>query len=127
MRKFTNNLIYIPYFIINEIYPEDERARANAENFIATSGVIHADKVIVRMPMIPTFNFEHDLIIKSIDYVASLGAKEINLLPYHSLGKVKYEKMGMTYELPVKMMENKELEEYHQYALRIGLKSKIGG
>lgn len=87
----------------------------------------HPEKVIVRMPIIPTFNFDKELIMQTLDYLKSLGALEVNLLPYHSLGKVKYEKMGKTYELPVKMMDNKELDVYHNYALKIGLKSKIGG
>lgn len=86
-----------------------------------------SEKVIVRMPMIPTFNFDEESVYKAIDYVKQLGALEVNLLPYHSLGKVKYEKMGLTYELPVKMMDKKELEVYHNYALSLGLKSKIGG
>ena len=47
-----------------------------------------------------------------------------NIFPFQYLC---VEKMGKVYELPVKMMENKELDVYHKYALSLGLKSKIGG
>lgn len=134
LEKLKESLPYIDLFLYDFKHLNDETLnevaggngsiiKANLEYLLK-----HApEKVIVRMPMIPSFNFEYNNIIQSLDYLKSLGALEVNLLPYHSLGKVKYEKMGRTYELPVKMMENKELDEYQNYALSIGLKSKIGG
>jgi len=134
IEKLKESIPFVDLYLYDFKYLSDETLKEVAGgngNLIKTNLAFllkhHPEKVIVRMPMIPTFNFDHDNIIQSIDYIKSLGALEVNLLPYHSLGKVKYEKMGKVYELPVKMMENKELDVYHNYALSLGLKSKIGG
>lgn len=84
------------------------------------------DRVNVRMPIIPGFNFDPVLIKKTLDYLKQIGVKKVNLLPYHTLGKAKYEKMGKKYEMPSKMLYEEELEEYHLYALGLGMESKIG-
>ena len=48
LKNYTNNLIYIPYFTIDEIHPKDGRAVASMDYFVKMPGVIHADKVIVQ-------------------------------------------------------------------------------
>ena len=85
------------------------------------------DKLTVRMPIIPGFNFDSALIKKTLQYLQQLGVKNVNLLPYHTLGKAKYEKLGRVYRMSEKMLHEEDLEEYHQYALKIGLESRIGG
>lgn len=48
LKKYTDQLIYIPYFVLNEIDPADEGAVKGMEHFCTTPGVIHADRVIVQ-------------------------------------------------------------------------------
>lgn len=48
LKKYTDELIYIPYFVLDEIDPEDERAVEGIAHFCKVSGVVHADKVIVQ-------------------------------------------------------------------------------
>lgn len=48
LKQFTDKLIYIPYFVLNEIKPENTEAVKNMEHFVLTPGVIYADKVIVQ-------------------------------------------------------------------------------
>lgn len=84
------------------------------------------EKVNVRMPIIPGFNFDSELIKKTLRYLHQLGVRKVNLLPYHTLGKAKYEKMGRVCLMAEKMLYEEDLEEYHQYALELGLESKIG-
>lgn len=48
LKEYTDKLVYIPYFVLNEIDPQDERAAAGIEKFVALPGVIHADRVIVQ-------------------------------------------------------------------------------
>lgn len=50
LKKYTNNLIYIPYFILDEIDPCDSRAVESMEHFVWMPGVVNADKVIVQSP-----------------------------------------------------------------------------
>jgi len=48
LKKFTDTLVYIPYFILGEIAPGNHIAVENMKHFCTTPGVFHADKVIVQ-------------------------------------------------------------------------------
>lgn len=48
LKRLTDKLIYIPYFLLDEIDPEDERGLQNMAHFAAMPGVVNADKVIVQ-------------------------------------------------------------------------------
>ena len=48
LKKFTEKLVYIPYFILGEISPDNEQAVKNIEHFCTLPGVFHADRVIVQ-------------------------------------------------------------------------------
>ncbi len=86
------------------------------------------DKVIVRVPVIPYFNYSKETLESIIDYASQLGIKEVNLLPYHSLGKNKWEQMHKDYQFKeLKMMEKNVLEEYINYGIKHDIYVKIGG
>ena len=46
--QHTEELIYIPWFKIDEMRPEDGRALKSRKHFVSMPGVVHADKVIVQ-------------------------------------------------------------------------------
>lgn len=48
LKKYTDNLVYIPYFIIKEIEPENQKEIDAMKHFIFLPGTIYADKVIVQ-------------------------------------------------------------------------------
>ena len=48
LKKYTDKLIYIPYFVLDEPNPDDERALGNLEHFCKIPGVLNSDKVIVQ-------------------------------------------------------------------------------
>lgn len=48
LKDVTDMLIYIPYFVLAEISPEDETAVENMAHFCKVPAVINADKVIVQ-------------------------------------------------------------------------------
>ncbi|MCI8505915.1 MAG: hypothetical protein HFI67_06975 [Lachnospiraceae bacterium] len=48
LKRYTDELIYIPYFILNEIDPSNEEAVKGMEHFCMTAGVVNADRVIVQ-------------------------------------------------------------------------------
>ncbi len=48
IKKYTDNLVYIPYFMLDEIKPTDERTIKTMEHFCTVSGVMHADTVVVQ-------------------------------------------------------------------------------
>lgn len=48
LKQFTRNLIYIPYFVLGEINPENPDEVNGIEHFCTAPGVVNADKVIVQ-------------------------------------------------------------------------------
>ena len=88
----------------------------------------NAKKLIIRVPVIPTFNDTEDEIREIAIFTKKIGVEEIHLLPYHRLGEDKYSYLGRNYTLsnigtntPEKMQTLKSLCESY------GLKCQIGG
>jgi hypothetical protein len=48
LKAHTETLIYVPYFVLDEIEPDDQQAIDGMKHFVWTPGVINADKVIVQ-------------------------------------------------------------------------------
>ncbi len=48
LKKYTQQLIYIPYFLLGEIEPEDQAAIDGMKHFVYLPGTVYADKVIVQ-------------------------------------------------------------------------------
>lgn len=48
LKKYTDELVYIPYFVLGEIEPDNQPAIDGMKHFVWTPGVINADKVIVQ-------------------------------------------------------------------------------
>ena len=48
LKKYTEQLVYIPAFVMDEIGPEDDRARETLKSYCNMPGVVYADKVIVQ-------------------------------------------------------------------------------
>ncbi|TCL58128.1 hypothetical protein EDD76_107244 [Kineothrix alysoides] len=48
LKQYTDMLVYIPYFILDEIKPENKSEIEGMKHFCMTSGVFNADKVIVQ-------------------------------------------------------------------------------
>ena len=86
-------------------------------------------KLIIRTPVIPTFNATKEEIAKIAEFASSLdGVEEMHLLPYHRIGSDKYAGLGREYTLkdiepPSKELMNELLEVVNSY----GLKGQIGG
>ena len=48
LKKYTDKLVYIPYFVLDEIDPDNEQAVEAMKHFCFMPGIINADKVIVQ-------------------------------------------------------------------------------
>ena len=48
LKKYTEKLIYIPYFVLDEVAPDNEEVIENIKHFCFMPGIINADKVIVQ-------------------------------------------------------------------------------
>ena len=86
-------------------------------------------RLIVRTPVIPTFNATKEEIGEIAKFASSLkGVTQMHILPYHRIGTDKYKGLGRDYSLtgiepPPKELMNELLEVVNSY----GLKGQIGG
>ncbi len=48
LKKYTEKLVYIPYFILGEIDPDNKQAVEGIKHFCFMPGIVNADKVIVQ-------------------------------------------------------------------------------
>lgn len=88
-----------------------------------------ARKLIIRVPVIPTFNDTVAEIADIAQFASSLpNVNEIHLLPYHSMGRDKYTGLGREYTMgDLKSPTNELMEVLKQTAEQFGLKTHIGG
>ena len=84
-------------------------------------------KFIVRVPVIPGFNYTSTELFAIIDFAAGLkNAAEIDFIPYHALAKEKYLMLGKDYIFGSQNnIEKSELQPFMEYAEHKGLAAKI--
>ena len=92
---------------------------------IAESGA----NLIIRVPVIPSFNDTSEEIKSIAEFALSLpGVDEIHLLPYHRLGYDKYMGLDREYKMgDVPPPSKEKMEELRKVAERTGLTAIIGG
>ena len=84
------------------------------------------NKVIVRMPVIPRFN--DDICEDVIRFCANLKLSEVNLLPFHTMGKSKWDQLNKEFMYDKdKMMDRNDLTPYIDVGKQLGVYVKIGG
>ena len=106
-REVVSRLLpHVDYFLLDIKHMDSEKHRAftgkpnelileNAR-FIAEN----AKDLVIRVPVVPTFNATEAEIADIARFAASLPrVKELHLLPYHRLGQDKYEGIGRTYTM----------------------------
>lgn len=93
---------------------------------IARSG---KTRLVIRIPVIPTFNDTAGEISAIASYAASLpGVEQLHLLPYHRLGQDKYKGLGRDYLMEgVEPPSSEKMQRLLEAAERSGLRCQIGG
>ena len=84
--------------------------------------------LIVRVPVIPTFNDTPQEIYDIAAFARSISVKEIHLLPYHRLGTDKYMALGREYLMGhIDLVPKEKIATLQNVASSVGLICKIGG
>ena len=88
-----------------------------------------AKRLIIRVPVIPGFNDTEAEISDIAAFAKKLnGVNEIHLLPYHRMGRDKYEGLNRPYLMgDVPPPTNEHMEKLINVARSHGLNAKIGG
>lgn len=80
-------------------------------------------EIIIRYPLIPNYNMSDADIAALSDFINEIGLDTIHLLPYHRLGRDKYDKLGWNYELTDLLTPPKE--EVERIAAFLEQKSRL--
>lgn len=102
LKKFTEKLIYIPYFVLGEIRPDEEERIKGMQHFCTTPGVYNADKVIVQSEDMRQVYIKV-LMRETADH--SPAARKYWEDKILGLGSPKYDKVACTKKEEVKIPE----------------------
>ena len=128
-------LPFIDYYLmdIKHINPEKHKQFTTRDNaLILENAKIIAEKasnMVIRVPVIPTFNDKPEEIAQIAKFTAELkNVKRIHLLPYHRLGQDKYEGLGRNYEMShISPPDDDYMNKLKAVAESFGLECVIGG
>lgn len=87
IKDYTEKLVYIPYFVLEEINPDNEAAVNRIEHFCLLPGVIHADKIILQSE-----KMKQTYIKKLVEY-AGENTRRIWEEKIHGIGSPKFDKV----------------------------------
>jgi len=86
------------------------------------------NNIFIRFPVIPGINDDYQNIRKIGEFLSSLEITQVNLLPYHYIGKDKYRRLGSTYKLATTKPPSKEkLSEVSTILRKFNLNVKLRG
>ncbi len=88
-----------------------------------------AKRLIVRTPVIPTFNDTEEEIRAIAEFARSLGTvEEMHLLPYHRIGSDKYAGLGREYTMAhIEVPAKEKMQRLLDVVNAVGLRGQIGG
>ena len=88
-----------------------------------------AKRLIIRVPVIPTFNDTEAEIRAIAEFARSLeSVRELHLLPYHRIGSDKYAGLGRTYGMShVQVPTKEQMQRLLAVVNETGLVGQIGG
>lgn len=94
IKDFTDKLVYIPYFVLPEIQPDNQKAIENIKHFCYLPGTIYADKVIVQSENMRQIYINEYLkaAILAGEFITRAELEERIL----GLGSPKFDKVGNT-------------------------------
>lgn len=83
---------------------------------------IPPEKVILRVPVIPGFNQDTATLRRIFQLAQDCGITRIDLLPYHTLGKGKYDQLDLPWRMgEAKPLKTGDLNAYREMGRAMGL------
>ena len=118
-KEFEKVIPYTDLFLYDiKCYSEElHKIVTGVSNKKILSNLIKLSKVsdvVIRIPIIPTVNTSEEELDKIFIFLEKLKVKDIELLPYHSLGESKYKQLGIKFnkfEIPTK----RDMEYYKSF------------
>lgn len=128
-------LPYLDHYLmdIKHINPEKHKEFTGRDNRLMLENARHLAKearhLVIRVPVIPTFNDTVEEISAIASYVSEImPGGEIHLLPYHRLGSDKYKGLGREYKMKhISPPTDEHMEKLLNTVKKFGLQGQIGG
>lgn len=127
--RFTDLFLYD----IKAIDPKKHRQWTGVDNRLILSNARRLAKMkkemIIRVPLIPGVNDDEEEFKRIAEFVKSLETvKTMHVLPFHHIGKSKYETLDMDYAVSeLKEPEAEKIEKCQRIGEQYGLRVDIGG
>lgn len=127
-------MAYVDGFYVDYKHPDPDELRrgTGAELSLIEENLLNLSaagvNLTLRTPVIPGFNDSREVLKGCFAFSRKLGLKTHVLLPYHSLGRDKYDKLGLGYAMDgVPNMLPAELQDAAELGRAMGLQVQIGG
>jgi len=86
-----------------------------------------SNRLWLRLPLIPEFNFNEDTVQRIARFGHEIGAEQISLLPYHEWGTPSYARIGREYPLSgIDHSDDSQVENARQICESEGIKTVVG-
>ena len=125
--RYSELLSLTDLVILDIKHIDDEKCRAltgrSNENTLAFAKKLDELGVSlwIRQVLVPGFTDDENDLKKTREWIETLkNVKKVEVLPYHTLGKIKYEKMGLAY--PMKDVPVPEKEETEKAEKILGIR-----
>jgi len=120
------------YYDCKQWDPQKHRLGTRADNGVILKNLATAvqanQTMMVRIPVIPGFNYTLDDADHFGNLFVKLGVSEVELLPFHQFGLKKYQDLGRDYELKdVQQLQVEDLTEYAKAIEKHGIKVRVNG
>lgn len=117
---------FIDLFLFDLKHPDAQVLRevtcGNLGRILSNLQSVPPEKVVLRIPVIPGFNADALTLERIFGLAQSFGIRRVDLLPYHNLGKGKYERLGLPYALEgVKALTKADLAPWKRLGESMGL------
>ncbi len=90
--------------------------------------VLKNNEIWIRIPIIPSVNDDEENILRTGQFISSLGLKNVFILPYHNTAMDKYKRLNRKYKASnIQVPSNKHMNDIAKRLEQFGLKIKIGG
>lgn len=125
-------LVDLFLFDLKAIDSEQHRDFTGADNQLILDNmnwlINHKYKVRVRIPVIPTKNFEDRVLDDYLEFLESKNVEGVDLLPYHAIASAKYKRFEIPNEMKkVQTLEKEELKSWQEKLEAAGFSVSIGG
>jgi pyruvate formate lyase activating enzyme len=125
------NLVDVFLYDIKVMNPDKHRQYTGCDNKLILDNLIGLSaaggKIAVRLPLIEGMNSSDEDINEVLNFLKPLNIMLVHLLPYHSTGRHKAERMGLGEHPGLKAPADERLDEIRQKFHRCGYDARIGG